>query len=100
MAFDGRILLDLLSRIGNNNKAGEYYLTDAVEIARAGGHRVAFELIAEDEVHGVNTRAQLAAGRSHPAKPPARPRHGGRRHADRARNRDLQPTTPSSARMC
>jgi bifunctional UDP-N-acetylglucosamine pyrophosphorylase/glucosamine-1-phosphate N-acetyltransferase len=60
MAFDGRILLDLLSRIDNKNKAGEYYLTDAVEIARAAGHRVAFELIAEDEVHGVNTRAQLA----------------------------------------
>ena len=60
MAFQGRILLGLLERIGNNNKAGEYYLTDAVEIARAAGHRVAFEIIAEDEVRGVNTRAQLA----------------------------------------
>ncbi len=60
MAFQGRTLLDLLERIGNNNKAGEYYLTDAVEIARADGHRVAFEIVAEDEVRGVNTRAQLA----------------------------------------
>ncbi len=60
MAFRGHILLDLLDRIDNKNKAGEYYLTDAVEIARAAGHRVAYELIAEDEVHGVNTRAQLA----------------------------------------
>jgi len=60
MAFQGRTLLGLLERIGNNNKAGEYYLTDAVEIARAEGHRVAFEIIAEDEVRGVNTRAQLA----------------------------------------
>ncbi len=60
MAFRGSILLDLLGRIGNKNKAGEYYLTDAVEIARASGRRVAFELTAEDEVRGVNTRAQLA----------------------------------------
>ena len=60
MAFQGRTLLGLLERIGNKNKAGEYYLTDAVEIARAAGHRVAFEIIAEDEVRGVNTRAQLA----------------------------------------
>ena len=60
MAFQGTILLDLLGRIDNKNKAGEYYLTDAVEIARAAGHRVVFELIAENEVRGVNTRAQLA----------------------------------------
>jgi bifunctional UDP-N-acetylglucosamine pyrophosphorylase/glucosamine-1-phosphate N-acetyltransferase len=61
MAFRGEILLELLSRIDNKNKAGEYYLTDAVEIARASGHKVAFEIISEDEVRGVNTRAQLAA---------------------------------------
>jgi bifunctional UDP-N-acetylglucosamine pyrophosphorylase / glucosamine-1-phosphate N-acetyltransferase len=60
MAFQGAMLLSLLSRIGNANKAGEYYLTDAVEIARADGGRVAFEIIDEDEVRGVNTRAQLA----------------------------------------
>ena len=60
MAFQGRTLLGLLSRIGNDNKAREYYLPDAVEIARADGHRVACEIIEEDEVRGVNTRAQLA----------------------------------------
>ncbi|MGB8734926.1 MAG: bifunctional UDP-N-acetylglucosamine diphosphorylase/glucosamine-1-phosphate N-acetyltransferase GlmU [Rhodomicrobium sp.] len=60
VAFRGDILLDLLGRIGNKNKAQEYYLTDAVELARAGGHRVAFVPIGEDEVRGVNTRAQLA----------------------------------------
>ena len=60
MAFQGSLILDLLGRIGNSNKAGEYYLTDAVEVARARGHRVAFERIGEDEVRGVNTRAQLA----------------------------------------
>ncbi len=60
IAFRGDILLGLLARIDNKNKAGEYYLTDAVEIARAEGYRVLFELVAEDEVRGVNTRAQLA----------------------------------------
>lgn len=60
MAFRGGLLLALLDRIGNKNKAGEYYLTDAVEIARADGRRVGCEIVAEDEVRGVNTRAQLA----------------------------------------
>jgi bifunctional UDP-N-acetylglucosamine pyrophosphorylase/glucosamine-1-phosphate N-acetyltransferase len=60
MAFRGSLILELLGRIGNKNQAGEYYLTDAVEIARTQGHKVAFELISEDEVRGVNTRAQLA----------------------------------------
>jgi bifunctional UDP-N-acetylglucosamine pyrophosphorylase / glucosamine-1-phosphate N-acetyltransferase len=60
MAFRGNLILALLSQIGNKNKAGEYYLTDAVEIARALGHKVVFELMSEDEVRGVNTRAQLA----------------------------------------
>ena len=35
MAFRGHLLLPLLDKIGNKNKAAEYYLTDAVEIARA-----------------------------------------------------------------
>ncbi len=60
MAFRGSLILELLGLIDNKNKAGEYYLTDAVEIARGAGHKVAFELISEDEVRGVNTRSQLA----------------------------------------
>ncbi len=60
MAFNGAVILSLLDRIDNKNKAGEYYLTDAVEIARSQARRVAFETIEEDEVRGVNTRAQLA----------------------------------------
>ncbi len=60
MAFQGNLILSLLDRIDNKNKAGEFYLTDAVEAARVLGHRVTYEVIAEDEVRGVNTRAQLA----------------------------------------
>ena len=60
MAFQGHLLLPLLDRIDNKNKSGEYYLTDAVEIARSEGRRVACEVVGEDEVRGVNTRAQLS----------------------------------------
>ncbi len=60
MAFQGGLLPSLLDGIDNNNGAGEYYLTDAVEVARARGHRVSYALIGEDETRGVNTRVQLS----------------------------------------
>jgi len=61
MAFDGGLLPDLLARLGNDNAKGEYYLTDAVAIARAMGRSTAIVEAPEDEVLGVNTRADLAA---------------------------------------
>lgn len=60
MAFRVPRLADLLGRIGNSNAKGEYYLTDAVEIARADGLKAAVVECAEDEVLGVNARDQLA----------------------------------------
>ena len=60
MAFRIDDLLGLLSRIGNKNAKGEFYLTDAVEIARAGGARAAVVTGSEDDVLGVNSREQLA----------------------------------------
>ncbi len=60
MAFDGRVALQVLERIGNANSKGEYYLTDAVEIVRALGRDVAVVETGEDEVRGINNRAQLA----------------------------------------
>ena len=30
MAFDGKVALQILERIGNDNRKGEFYLTDAV----------------------------------------------------------------------
>ncbi|MFG1430919.1 bifunctional UDP-N-acetylglucosamine diphosphorylase/glucosamine-1-phosphate N-acetyltransferase GlmU [Xanthobacter sp. V2C-8] len=60
MALSGARALALLERIGNANAKGEYYLTDAVELARADGlGAVAAEADAE-EVAGVNSRIQLA----------------------------------------
>jgi bifunctional UDP-N-acetylglucosamine pyrophosphorylase/glucosamine-1-phosphate N-acetyltransferase len=51
----------LLQRIGNANAKREYYLTDAVEIARAGGLEARAVACGEEEVLGVNARDQLAA---------------------------------------
>lgn len=64
MAFRVPRLADLLGRIGNSNAKGEYYLTDAVEIARADGLKAAVVECAEDEVLGVNARDQLAEAES------------------------------------
>lgn len=59
--FRSDIMLALLDRIGNSNAKGEYYLTDAVEIARSDGIEVLTVACDEDEVRGINSREQLAA---------------------------------------
>jgi bifunctional UDP-N-acetylglucosamine pyrophosphorylase/glucosamine-1-phosphate N-acetyltransferase len=60
MAFSGAHVLAILGRIGDTNTKREYYLTDAVEIARSMGHTVAIVEAEEEEVRGINTKAQLA----------------------------------------
>ncbi len=60
MAFRGEGLLRLLGKIGTDNAKGEYYLTDAVEIAAAAGKKVVVVEAEADEVAGVNSRGQLA----------------------------------------
>lgn len=60
MAIAGHHALDLLKRIGNANAKGEYYLTDAVALARAAGLGTAVVTAPEEEVRGVNDRVQLA----------------------------------------
>ncbi|HBU14600.1 MAG TPA: bifunctional UDP-N-acetylglucosamine diphosphorylase/glucosamine-1-phosphate N-acetyltransferase GlmU [Gemmobacter sp.] len=57
---DTAVLADLVSAIGNSNAAGEYYLTDIVEIARKRGLSAGVVICDEAETLGVNTRAQLA----------------------------------------
>jgi bifunctional UDP-N-acetylglucosamine pyrophosphorylase/glucosamine-1-phosphate N-acetyltransferase len=60
MAFAGKTALTILERIGNDNRKREFYLTDAVAIARAMQlDAVAIET-EEDDVRGINTKAQLA----------------------------------------
>src|ERR1700759_935390 len=60
MAFDGRTALKILDKIGNANSKGEYYLVDAVAIVRDMGLEAVVIETSEDEVRGINTKAQLA----------------------------------------
>ena len=60
MAVAAAHALALLDAVDNRNAKGEFYLTDVVAIARAKGLPVAYVTAAEEEVLGVNDRAQLA----------------------------------------
>jgi bifunctional UDP-N-acetylglucosamine pyrophosphorylase/glucosamine-1-phosphate N-acetyltransferase len=60
MAFAGGSALAILERIGNANRKGEYYLTDAAAAARALNLPAAVIETEEDDVRGINTKAQLA----------------------------------------
>ncbi|MEP0236152.1 bifunctional UDP-N-acetylglucosamine diphosphorylase/glucosamine-1-phosphate N-acetyltransferase GlmU [Roseibium sp.] len=60
MGFNGKVVLNLLDAIGNDNANGEFYLTDAPEIASRRGLKVVAVTGDEEEVQGINTRAQLA----------------------------------------
>jgi len=59
--FDGKWLWRHLARVPVTQPKGEYYLTDAVGLAVAGGHRVEVLTIQDvTEVQGINTRVHLA----------------------------------------
>jgi len=60
MAFAGNSVLKILDLIGSANSKSEYYLTDAVGIARDLGLHATVIETDEDEVRGINTKAQLA----------------------------------------
>ncbi len=62
MIADRASLEAWLSRIGNDNAQGEYYLTDVIAIAAADGVQIATsQPDTLEEVSGVNDRIQLAA---------------------------------------
>lgn len=61
MAFRRERLLELLPALTNTNSKGEYYLTDLVGLATSSGGRCAAVTAAdENDVLGVNSRAELA----------------------------------------
>lgn len=60
MGFDGRYLFDILSKIGNDNAAKEFYLTDAVKIAREMGLKCTAIEGNPKEIASANTREELA----------------------------------------
>jgi bifunctional UDP-N-acetylglucosamine pyrophosphorylase/glucosamine-1-phosphate N-acetyltransferase len=60
MGLSGHDALSILERIGCANAKNEFYLTDAVAVARGMGLRNVVVEVEEDEVLGINTKAQLA----------------------------------------
>ncbi|MEZ5888128.1 MAG: bifunctional UDP-N-acetylglucosamine diphosphorylase/glucosamine-1-phosphate N-acetyltransferase GlmU [Paracoccaceae bacterium] len=61
LAADATLLADLVAELKNDNKAGEYYLTDVVGAAVARGLTARVVTCPEEETLGVNSRADLAA---------------------------------------
>lgn len=64
LAGDTAVLLRLLASVGNANAKKEYYLTDVVELAASANITTSFITCSEEEVMGVNSRADLAAAES------------------------------------
>ncbi len=60
MCIDGRLIAKLLGAIRDDNVKREFYLTDAVRIAREAGHRAIAVAGEEAEFQGINSRAELA----------------------------------------
>ncbi len=60
MAVRSADLWPLLARVGNDNKAGEYYLPSIVGLAAEDGRKSAVIEVPADEVEGINSRAELA----------------------------------------
>jgi bifunctional UDP-N-acetylglucosamine pyrophosphorylase/glucosamine-1-phosphate N-acetyltransferase len=60
MALAGGTALKILDQIRDDNAKREFYLTDAVAVARAMGLATVALETDEEEVRGVNTQAQLA----------------------------------------
>ena len=54
------LMFSLIDAIGNDNAKGEFYLTDAIEVAVSRGLKAAIRVCPESEVLGVNTRGHLA----------------------------------------
>lgn len=57
---EAKTLFSLVAAVTNDNAAGEYYLTDIVELARQRGLTAGVVLCDEAETLGINTRHQLA----------------------------------------
>ena len=60
IGFRGDTLRGVIDRIGNKNAKGEYYLTDAVELAAGDGKRIDFIEADARELVGVDNREKLA----------------------------------------
>ena len=79
--FEPSRLLQALDRLTPENRQGEYYLTDTIEILRRQGHRIADAAAGKpEETTGINTPEHLAAAESRLLE------HDGARTVRRAKN--------------
>lgn len=63
--FDTSLLLDALQKVSNNNRQGEYYLTDTIEILINQGRKVdTYKIENNYEIMGINDRVQLSQAAS------------------------------------
>jgi len=60
MAVRCPLLFELIEQVQPNDKTGEIYLTDIIALANQNGHKVTCQIADEDEIAGVNDRADLA----------------------------------------
>lgn len=61
VAFSNKALLNALPRLTNNNKKGEYYLTDLIAMFNNEGKKVGAVILTDpNEMLGINDRVQLA----------------------------------------
>ena len=60
LAFRAPVFRELIDKVKPNNKQGEFYLTDLVELANEAGYKIGYSVSPEKDVLGVNDRAQLA----------------------------------------
>jgi len=60
LTFRAEVFRALIDKLQSNNAAGEYYVTDLVELANTAGYKVSYAVAPEADVMGVNDRAQLA----------------------------------------
>lgn len=59
--FNNKVLFEALKQVKPDNVKGEFYLTDALAVIIAGGHRVvAVTAVRPEEAMGVNSREQLS----------------------------------------
>ena len=59
--FNGRLLKYALGKIDNDNAQGEYYITDVIKVLKEEGYKVGAYVVDDPiEIHGINSRVQLA----------------------------------------
>lgn len=60
MAGRAEVMLELLDALEPNNSQGEIFLTDIIQNGHQAGHQITAHFIAQSEIMGVNSRADLA----------------------------------------